>query len=232
MIEIVNITKAFGNKKVLNNLSYVFEKGKSYCIIGANGAGKSTLLYVLASVLKVDSGDLLFKGISYKNKGLLIRKKLGFVFQECLLDDDLSVETNLELHALLFHSNKKFRMKQINSVLKIVNLLGERKTLVKNLSGGMKKRLELARGLLNNPEVIFLDEPTLGLDVSCKRSVWKYIKSLKNKTIIVSSNDLDEARFLCDEILLLDKGNFKKKFFPKNFSSVKLEKSVLEVLRK
>jgi len=209
IIRVNGVSRSYGSKKVVDNISFSVNEGEILGLLGPNGAGKSTIIAMLTTLLAPSRGRITVAGYDIVKEGGLVRKNIGVVFQDFLLDDDLSALDNLDIHARICKLNKKERMQAIGKVLKIVDLKDEKNSKAGTFSGGMKRRLEIARGLLTNPKVLFLDEPTLGLDPLAKRNVWKYIKRLnreKNVTIVLTTNNMEEAENLCDRIAIISKG--------------------------
>ncbi len=209
IISIKNLTKQFDNLVAVDHISFKVKKGEIFGLLGPNGAGKTTTVNMLCTLLtptsgyaKVDEHDV------YKNK-VEIRKSIGLVFQEPALDSYLTARENLEFHAMIYGMEKKERNKRIDEMLNLVELKDKADELIGNFSGGMKRRLEIARGLIHKPKILFLDEPTLGLDVQTRRHIWGYINKLNKKekiTIILTTHYLEEADRLCDRIAIIDHG--------------------------
>ncbi len=209
LITISNLTRKFGKKIAVNNVSLNIQKGEIFGILGPNGAGKTTIISMLTTIRFPTSGRITVDKQDIIKNSKEVRKMIGVVFQDFLLDEDLTAFANLEIHAMLYKLNKKQRIKRIKEVLKIVDLEKEQNNKVKNFSGGMKRRLEIARGLLSQPKILLLDEPTLGLDPIAKNNLWKYIRMInKNSktTIILTTNNMDEAEKLCDRVAILYQG--------------------------
>jgi ABC-2 type transport system ATP-binding protein len=191
----------------VNKISFGVEKGEILGLLGPNGAGKTTTLSMLATLVKPTSGIAKVNGFDVYNHPSLVRKSIGFVFQDPSSDDTLTGRENLYLHGLMYGVdgiNKK-----IDMVLKLVDLVDKKDILVKNYSGGMRRRLELARGLLHEPKILFLDEPTLGLDPQTRINLWNYIKKLSSEgsvSVIITTHYMDEAEELCDRIAIIDHG--------------------------
>ncbi|MFA6918489.1 MAG: ATP-binding cassette domain-containing protein, partial [Patescibacteria group bacterium] len=178
MIKVVNLTKTFGEFKAVDDVSFEVNKGEVFAFLGPNGAGKTTTIKMLTTLLKPTSGAILINGIDPLTDQDKARKSFGITFQDQSLDDELTAWENMEFHGVLYGVPKKIRRARIEELMKIVELWDRKKSLVKEFSGGMKRRLEIARGLIHHPAIIFLDEPTLGLDPQTRNHIWAYIKSL------------------------------------------------------
>ncbi len=209
-IEIENITKIFNGKvKAVDGVSLKIVKGQIYGLLGQNGAGKSTLIKMLTGSIKPTSGTAKIAGLDLIHDSMKIRRITGVVPQDLTTDGDLSGKENLKLIADLYDIPKKEALERIDLLLHMVDLYDVKDRHAENYSGGMRKRLELACGLMNTPEVLFLDEPTLGLDVTTRENLWKYIRSVQKEfdiTIILTSHYLDEVDALASELSIIDHG--------------------------
>jgi ABC-2 type transport system ATP-binding protein len=204
-----NISKSFGKKLALDSVSFSIEKGSVFGLLGPNGAGKTTLLSVLTTLLKPSSGDAEICGYSILKQPNEARRHLSIVFQESSVDESLSTVQNLVLHAMLYKIPKAQRMGRILELVKMAGLDDVKNNLVKTYSGGMKRKVEILMGLLPSPEVLFLDEPTLGLDPRARKVIWDYILEANKSfstTILVSTNYVEEAEYLCTHIGIMNKG--------------------------
>ncbi len=208
LIEIKNVSKKIGGVNRIEDLSLTLENGKIYVIIGPNGAGKTTLMNVITGLYKVDTGAVSVCGYSPVKQYKQVRKLIGLVPQETALYPELSARDNLLFHASLYLDEMGEINENINNILALVELTERADEPIKNYSGGMKRRLSIGRALLTDPQILLLDEPTLGVDVQSTHRIWEYIKELRNlnKTIIVTTNVMSEAEHLGDEIIILDKG--------------------------
>lgn len=212
IVEVKDLVKIYkeGNLKAVDKISFTVKKGEIFALLGPNGAGKTTTLSVLATLLNATKGATFVNGYNVAKDPDKVRKSIGFVFQEPSVDGEMKGWENLELHAVLYGMLKKERQVKIQEVLKIVDLEDRANTYVKNYSGGMKRRLEIARGLIHEPKVLFLDEPTLGLDPQTRRKIWEKIKELNkgdlNMTILITTHYMDEADELADRICIMDHG--------------------------
>ncbi len=197
--------------KAVDCVSFKVKKGSIFALLGPNGAGKTTLTGILTTLIKPDSGYAEVAGFSIEEK-IEVRKRIGVVFQEPALDTKLTAKENLEFHAMLYGMKRKEREERIPSALKLVGLEKWENVLVEKFSGGMKRKLEIARAFVHEPEVLFLDEPTLGLDVQTRRNIWDYITSLRDRgvTIFMTTHYIDEAENLCDTVAIMDRGRIVK----------------------
>jgi len=209
IIKVENLKKYFKDVKAVDNVSFELNEGEIFGFLGPNGAGKTTTIKMLVTLLKPTDGTAKILGYDIKEKPDDIRKNIGIVFQDPALDDRLTGKENLDFHARMYNMKKEQRERRIVDVLKLVNLEKKADTLVKNYSGGMKRRLEIARGLMHFPKILFLDEPTLGLDPQTRRVIWDYIKTLNERekiTIFLTTHYMEEADYLCDRVGIIDYG--------------------------
>ena len=209
-IEIEGLSKAYrGGLKAVDNVSLSIEEGCIFGLLGPNGAGKTTLISMLVTMRKPSEGKASVNGFDIENDADNVRKSLGIVFQDPSLDDELTALENLEMHAALYGVPKEKRRERIEEVIRLVGLEASKGHEVKTFSGGMKRRLEIARGLVHHPKVLFLDEPTIGLDPQTRASIWKYIKALNRKekiTIVLTTHYMDEADSVCGKVAIIDSG--------------------------
>jgi ABC-2 type transport system ATP-binding protein len=209
IIEVQNLSKSFKDLKAVDDISFSIDKGDIVAFLGPNGAGKSTTIKILITILKPNAGRITVNGYNVLREQNEVRNSIGVVFQDVSLDDELTAYENMEYHAVLYGMPKGHRKEKIESMLEYVGLIERKKTRVKTFSGGMKRRLEIARGLLHGPEVLFLDEPTLGLDVQTRTFLWKYVKNLnkeKNTTVFFTTHNIDEAEKTAKKIFIIDNG--------------------------
>lgn len=194
--------------KAVNNISFKVKKGEIFSFLGPNGAGKTTTINVLTTLLPIQVGKVSISGYDLRNQPDEIRKSIGIVFQNETLDWNLTVRETLEFHGRLYGIAKRTRKKRIDELIEITELKEKENEFVKNLSGGMKRRLEIARGLLTRPKVLFLDEPTIGLDPNSRIRIWSYIKKVNKEgvTIFLTTHYMDEADHLSNRICIIDKG--------------------------
>jgi ABC-2 type transport system ATP-binding protein len=210
VIEVKNLTRIFNhNIKAVDDISFSVKRGEIFGFLGPNGAGKTTTINMLCTLLKPTEGKVTICGNDVDSKQREVRECIGLVFQDTTLDDRLTAKENLELHARLYNVPKDKRKKRIDKVLEIVDLKDRENSVVKTFSGGMQRRLEIARGLIHYPKVLFLDEPTLGLDPQTRKHVWDYILKLKKDyemTIFMTTHYMEEADELCDRVAIIDHG--------------------------
>ena len=209
IIEVEKLTKKYGDFTAVDGISFSVMPGEIFAFLGPNGAGKSTTIKMLTTLIKPTSGTVRIAEhnvIADKNNA---RSAFGIVFQDPSLDDELTAYENMELHAVLYHVPKKGREERIDSLLSLVELSDRRNSIVKTFSGGMKRRLEIARGLLHHPKVLFLDEPTVGLDTQTRNLLWEYVEKLnkdENTTIFLTTHYLEEAEMVATRIAIIDHG--------------------------
>lgn len=207
-IELSQISHAFSGRQVLDDVSLIVPPGQSMALLGPNGAGKSTLMNILCALIKPDSGRATLAGVDVTQHSQSARRQLGVVFQDDSLDDRLSAWENLEFHGLVYGMPKADRVRRINEVLELVELQDWRESPVRSFSGGMKRRLEIARALLHEPRILFLDEPTVGLDAQTRARIWSYLdaqRQTRDLTVLVTTHYIEEADG-CDLICVLDRG--------------------------
>jgi ABC-2 type transport system ATP-binding protein len=210
IIEVKGLTKVFnGDLTAVDNISFTVEEGEIFGFLGPNGAGKTTTLNMLATLLRPTSGTATVNGFDILKEPDNVRRSIGFVFQDPTLDIELTGRENLDFHGRIYGLTKKQRQERIEEILEVVQLTERANAYVKTYSGGMKRRLEIGRGLLHYPKVLFLDEPTLGLDPQTRRAIWEYIQRLNqehNVTIILTTHYTEEADHLCKRIQIIDFG--------------------------
>jgi len=209
IIEARGLTKRFDGLVAVDHIDLDVEEGEIFGFLGPNGAGKTTTIKMLTTLLKPSEGEAKICGYDVVKQPDLVRKSIGVVFQEPALDDQLTGRENLDFHARLYGLNRREREERIEEVLKLVGLEDRADELVKNYSGGMRRRLEIARGFIHHPRILFLDEPTLGLDVQTRRAIWSYIMELNKRegiTIFLTTHYLEEADNLSDRVAIIDHG--------------------------
>lgn len=218
-IKIENLTKKFGNFLAVGGISLEIKEGELFGLLGPNGAGKTTTISMLSTLLKPTSGSAKICGFDAAEEKDMVRRSIGIVFQDPSLDDELSGRENMDLHGRLYGISKEIREERIEELLNLVELKEKADNIVKSYSGGMKRRLEIARGLMHRPKVLFLDEPTIGLDPQTRRKIWNYIKDLNKKeniTLVLTTHYMDEADILCDKIAIIDNGKIAALDTPEN----------------
>ncbi|MFH1848908.1 MAG: ATP-binding cassette domain-containing protein [archaeon] len=211
-IAVHKLTKRFGSLTAVDGIDLCIKTGERFGLLGPNGAGKTTTISMLCTLLKPTSGKAEVCGYDIVLNRDEVRSSIGIVFQDPSLDDQLTAFENLEFHGIIYHMPNDIRRKRINELLSLVELKQKAGVIVKKFSGGMKRRLEIARGLMHHPKVLFLDEPTLGLDPQTRRRIWEYIETLNKKenvTIVLTTHYMDEADYLCDRIAIIDHGKIK-----------------------
>ncbi|MDD2806962.1 MAG: ATP-binding cassette domain-containing protein [Patescibacteria group bacterium] len=204
-----NLTKTFGDFTAVNNISFAVKTGEIFAFLGPNGAGKTTTIKMLTTLLSPTSGFVEVDGHSSVKQQDEVRHSFGIVFQDPSLDDELTAFENMEFHGVLYSVPKDLRQKRIKEMFDLVDLWDRRDELVKNYSGGMKRRLEIARGLLHHPKILFLDEPTLGLDPQTRNHIWSYLKELnKNEklTIFFTTHYMGEVEKTANTVAIIDQG--------------------------
>lgn len=209
MIKIRNLVKKYGNLTAVDNLTLDINENEVFGLLGSNGAGKTTTIHMLATLLRPTSGSATVNGYDIVSQSAKVRASIGIVFQAPSSDDMLTGYENLQLHSMLYSVPRHARRQRIDEVLELVGLTDRKHDQVKTYSGGMRRRLEIARGLLHKPKVMFLDEPTLGLDPASRETMWKYVKRLVEEekvTIILTTHYMEEADMLCDRVGIIDKG--------------------------
>ncbi len=207
-IDVKCISRKFGHLTAVDCVSFAVNKGEIFGFLGPNGAGKTTTISMLCTLLKPTSGTALISGHDVAKNPNLVRKEIGIIFQDPSLDDRLTVNDNLRFHGYLYHMKKETIEQRIPEVLELVELLDRRGEIVKKFSGGMKRRLEIARGLMHRPKILFLDEPTIGLDPQTRAAIWDYIVKMRNETglsIFMTTHYMQEAE-ICDRVAIIDHG--------------------------
>jgi len=209
IIEVNDLVKKFGDFEAVKHASFSVAQGEIFAFLGPNGAGKTTSIRILTTMLKRTGGEVLVDGKDPAKDADGVRRSCGIVFQDPSLDDELTAWENMEFHGVLFGVPKKIRRERIEQLLNTVELWDRKDDFVKNFSGGMKRRLEIARGILHHPKILFLDEPTLGLDPQTRNHIWGYIKSLNEKegiTVFFTTHYMDEAERMSGRIAIIDHG--------------------------
>jgi ABC-2 type transport system ATP-binding protein len=208
IIRVENLEHSYGNFKAVDGISFTVKKGEIFSFLGPNGAGKSTAINVLITLLSLQKGKATIAGYDVTTEAQKVRESIGIVFQDITLDRDMTVWELLEFHGRLYNMPVRERRDRIDELLRLVQLEAKRNELSKRLSGGMKRRLEIARGLMTRPKVLFLDEPTIGLDPQTRMRMWEYIKGVNREgtTIFLTTHYMDEADQLSDRISIIDHG--------------------------
>ena len=209
VIETNKLTRKFNGITAVDSLDLEIDEGEIFGLLGPNGAGKTTTISMLCTMLKPTSGSATVNGFDINKQQDEVRNSIGIVFQDPSLDDELTAYENLDFHGMIYGIPKDTREQRIEEVLELVNLSEKANLQVKKFSGGMKRRLEIARGLIHHPKVLFLDEPTLGLDPQTRNNIWEHVKKLNESekiTIVLTTHYMEEADSLCDRVAVIDHG--------------------------
>jgi len=209
MIRVQNLVRKFDDFTAVNDVSFDVPKGEIFAFLGPNGAGKTTTIKMLTTLLPPTSGTLELNGLDPTRQPNEVRQQFGIVFQDPSLDGDLTAAENLELHGVLYHVPRKVRRERSEMLLKLFELWDRKDTVVKKFSGGMKRRLEIARGFLHTPKILFLDEPTLGLDPQSRNQLWSHVKRLNETeqvTVFLTTHYMEEADRVAHRIAVIDHG--------------------------
>ena len=209
MIQVANLGKTFGEFTAVDDISFEVGKGEIFAFLGPNGAGKTTTIKMLTTLLKPTSGSVRLNGLDPQEAPLKARQSFGIVFQDPSLDGDMTAKENLELHAVLYHVPRRVAAERIESLMKLFELWDRRDVQVKKFSGGQKRRLEIARGFLHTPKILFLDEPTLGLDPQSRNQLWAQVKKLNESeqiTVFLTTHYMEEADRVAHRVAIIDHG--------------------------
>jgi ABC-2 type transport system ATP-binding protein len=210
IIEARNVVKTYGEVKAVDDISFDVRAGEIFAFLGPNGAGKSTTISMLTTMLRPTGGKLMLNGHDVTKERDRARKSFGIVFQDPALEEELTAYENMKVHAVLYGIPAKEQEDRIRELLELVDLWDRKDSLVRTYSGGMRRRLEIARGLMHHPKILFLDEPTLGLDTQTRNLLWDYVKKLSESegmTIFFTTHYLDEAEAVADRIAIIDHGH-------------------------
>ena len=209
MIKVEHLVKTFGDFTAVDDVSFDVAAGEVFAFLGPNGAGKTTTIKMLTTLLKPTDGHIEIDGLDAAKQANETRKRFGIVFQDPSLDQELTAYENMDLHGVLYHVPRKVRHERTEMLLKLFELWDRRDDFVKQFSGGMKRRLEIARGFLHTPKILFLDEPTLGLDPQSRNQLWTHVKNLNQTeqvTVFLTTHYMDEAEKVADRIAIIDHG--------------------------
>lgn len=209
IIEIKNLTKKYGSLTAVDGISFDVKRGEVFAFLGPNGAGKTTTIKMLTTLLNPTAGSIFLDGHNVSENSHQTRKSFGIVFQDPSLDNELTAYENMQFHAILYGLKKEVYKERILKLLSLVQLYDRKDSYVKTFSGGMKRRLEIARGLLHNPKVLFLDEPTIGLDPQTRNHIWNYINNLnkqENVTIFFTTHHMEEVERIAQKVAIIDHG--------------------------
>ncbi len=218
IIEVEHFSKTYGDFKAVDDISFTVDEGSIFAFLGPNGAGKSTTINTLCTILDKTEGSIRINGHDVSKEKGAVRKEIGIVFQDSTLDAKMTVEENLKYHCSFYKVPKNEVTERIDFALDLVELTDWKKAVVGSLSGGMKRRVEIARGLVHFPKVLFLDEPTTGLDPQTRANVWEYIQKMqkqKNMTIFLTTHYMDEAE-VCSKVVIMDHGKIVAYDTPEN----------------
>jgi ABC-2 type transport system ATP-binding protein len=222
VIRVENLTKKFKELVAVDNVSFTVNTGEVFGFLGPNGAGKTTTIKMIATIMRQTSGEVTVNGFSTLRRRDAVREAVGLIFQEPSLDNNLTVRENLFFHARLYHVPRAETESRVERALTLVGMLGRQRSLVRNLSGGMKRRVEIARGMLHEPKILFLDEPTIGLDPQTRQHIWNYIlgfKQSRRMTIFLTTHYMEEAEY-CDRIAVIDNGRIVALDTPANLKKL------------
>jgi ABC-2 type transport system ATP-binding protein len=209
MIKVENLIKKFGEVTAVDDISFDVAAGEIFAFLGPNGAGKTTTIKMLTTLLKPTSGKMSIDDLDPATQSNEVRKRFGIVFQDPSLDQELTAFENMDLHGVLYHVPRKLRHERTEMLLKLFELWERRDAYVKEFSGGMKRRLEIARGFLHTPKILFLDEPTLGLDPQSRNQLWTHVKNLnktEDVTVFLTTHYMDEAERVAERLAVIDHG--------------------------
>jgi len=223
VIEVQNLVKKFKSLAAVDGISFNVEQGELFGLLGPNGAGKTTTMRVLTTLLQATSGTASVAGFDVMRQRNQVRTCIGMVFQEPALDRQLTGRENLDFHGRMYAMKRELRKERIREVMDLVELSDRADDLVQTYSGGMQRRLEIARGLMHSPKVLFLDEPTLGLDTQTRRRIWEYIRQMNESmgtTIILSTHYMEEADSLCGRVGIIDRGRIVAMDTPKRLKDL------------
>jgi ABC-2 type transport system ATP-binding protein len=236
VISALDVKKTFGDIKAVDGISFDVKAGEIFAFLGPNGAGKSTTISMMTTMLRPTSGKLMLNGHDVTKEQAKARKSFGIVFQDPALEEELTAYENMVIHAVLYGIPRAEQSQRVEDLMKLVDLWERRDSYVKTYSGGMRRRLEIARGLLHHPKILFLDEPTLGLDTQTRNLLWDYVQKLSQSegmTIFFTTHYLDEAEEVADRIAIIDHGKIiatgTAKQLTKQTNTKSLEEAYLEL---
>jgi ABC-2 type transport system ATP-binding protein len=222
IIDVEGLTKSFGGFTAVDGITFQVKAGEVFAFLGPNGAGKTTTIKMLTTLLKAGGGRITIDGHDVAADPMGVRRSFGIVFQDPSLDDELSARENMQLHAVLYAVPPAEVDARVTEMLRFVDLLDRQASMVKTFSGGMKRRLEIARGLLHHPKILFLDEPTVGLDPQTRNHIWDYIQRLQRQegiTVFLTTHYLDEAEKVADRVAIIDHGKLVVQGTPKQLKA-------------
>jgi len=222
-ISLRGLTKRFGDLVAVDSVNLEIAKGELFGLLGPNGAGKTTIIKMLTTMLRPTEGEARVWGHNVAKERNEVRSSIGVVFQDPSIDNMLTGRENLDFHGRMYGMDGSLRKKRINEVLELVDLTDKADIKMEDYSGGMQRRLEIARGLMHHPKVLFLDEPTLGLDAQTRRYIWKYVEEMNARegvTIVLTTHYMEEADYLCDRVAIVDNGRIVALDTPKNLKDL------------
>lgn len=232
MIEVADLEKKYGDFTAVNRISFSVPQGEIFAFLGPNGAGKTTTIKMLTTLLEPSGGELRIDGLDPRRAGNQVRQRFGIVFQDPSLDGDMTAYENMDLHGVFYHVPRKARAERIEILLRQFELWDRRNELVKVFSGGMKRRLEIARSLLHTPKILFLDEPTLGLDPQTRNQLWTHVRELNRTegvTVFLTTHYMDEAERVAQRIAIIDHGRIVAQGTPAELKQQTGKESLEEV---
>jgi ABC-2 type transport system ATP-binding protein len=209
MIRVQNLVRTFGQFTAVDDISFEVRPGEIFAFLGPNGAGKTTTIRMLTTLLRPTSGTVELDGLDPRHQQIEVRRRFGIVFQDPSLESELSAAENMEIHGVLYHVPRRVRLQRTEHLLRLFELWDRRHEPVKRFSGGMRRRLEIARGFLHTPKILFLDEPTLGLDPQSRNQLWTHVKGLNDAegvTVFLTTHYMDEAERVAHRIAIIDHG--------------------------
>lgn len=221
ILDVSNFSYAYGDVQAVNNVSFTVKRGEFFSFLGPNGAGKTTVINTLITLLPMQEGTVTVAGYDLRADRVKVRESIGIVFQQITLDKDMTVRETLDFHGDIYGMDRDNKLQRISELLALVELEEKSDALVSTLSGGMKRRLEIARGLMTRPQILFLDEPTIGLDPQTRQKTWEYLRMVNQEgtTIFMTTHYMDEADILSDSIALIDHGEIIKRGTPDELKS-------------
>lgn len=221
ILDVSNFSHAYGDVQAVKDVSFTVKRGEFFSFLGPNGAGKTTVINTLITLLPMQEGTVTVAGFDLRADRVKVRESIGIVFQQITLDKDMTVRETLDFHGDIYGMDRDIKIQRISELLALVELDEKADALVSTLSGGMKRRLEIARGLMTRPQILFLDEPTIGLDPQTRQKTWEYLRMVNQEgtTIFMTTHYMDEADILSDSIALIDHGEIIKRGTPDELKS-------------
>lgn len=222
MIDIRSVSKSYGDVQAVNNVSLIIPNATFMGLLGPNGAGKTTLIRMLLGLIDYDEGRIIIDGKNVSRDNASLKKEIGVVPQHINLDKELSVKENLIFSALLYKMKRELIKERVNELLEVMDLTKAKNRVCKHLSGGMKRKLMIAKAIIHDPQIIFLDEPSVGIDLKARREIWDILKRMNNagKTILMTTHYIEEAEYLCDKVSLMNDGKIFYCDMPNNLIEI------------